>query len=1057
MRHFRSKSGSALLIVIGMLSFLIVSAVGFAAYMRYARLPSSYLRRSVSSRHLVKAAVAEAIEFLDKSIANNPHPGIGSESVDGYNRNYWHNRVLMATNSWHESFASETVPTLCLEALGYIPPPLVNEARYFSRLSLTSQWRSFSFDVGRYAFTVLDVSDYFDINRMFANRPRSSAPNRRITLSHLFETLPDHEDAGSGDGQKWDEQFMADYRDVDSKTYEIDFENRYPLVSLADFNLALGNKGGKQGIGGMQSPFYNYIMGYNSSGFYGDIGLQESEDRDKILRMTFVTDGYFPKTERRNSGNQQNSSGGGNNSSTVYDITETRGQPFTMSDLDTDGGNPVKLTEVMGLQGDMSSYSQQWINTISAVGYSALFDYLDTDSVPISLAIPTVERTPMICGVQPGIENLVLGVKKEYEPAGDEAVNTVSESENTRIVEKTVIYKIDETQFEKAFQGSAISVLTVYPFARVDGSESSYTIDGRCALFFSSENMALRTENPDDLLHVKSREIPQSSVENGVISVKLEEKPIDIPQKIAEEKDCLKLTPFRPTGNFTSLLSGKVLLKVVYSWEQTSQEQESGMKDWKPTFAQVQDRVKANFAANSRDIKDVKTDFPAFTANGSHDPSFTSLDGLKGLINPAGKKTVRMNTALWFRVKDRDSGKVVDMVPACLKDDSIQNNIGGGREDVISRKIGDASFPLLRFNMGTEIEFTLDGLDKLVGAGVAMEISPKSAIVSDPRYNHGPEDWYDSNIGGMLSEEEWLNKMRSVANSGNRDRDIFMATSDAGYMQSIYELAHLPRFTNLENSGGDYSFRGDLSNESSAKGVRENIATSFDETRNHHLAWRTYDLINEDAEAFEQIQFTSEGRGFRVNPYSDSTNILMAVFANTPLGWKYASTNKVDNADDFSKMTAANFNKKYAFNAYTDSDAEIKWEDLELLAGKFQSAIRQNPGQNWKKTWRDLGWNVTGDNAQRELCGIDLEGEGKLWSVDKKFLYGFWSDCFAVKQQLFLVFVRAEPIMMGSGSSTILPPQLGGRGMALVWRDPAKTTNVDTPHRTRVLFYRQFD
>ena len=42
----KQRNGSALLIVLGMVAFMIVSAVGFASYMRYSRLPSSYLRRA---------------------------------------------------------------------------------------------------------------------------------------------------------------------------------------------------------------------------------------------------------------------------------------------------------------------------------------------------------------------------------------------------------------------------------------------------------------------------------------------------------------------------------------------------------------------------------------------------------------------------------------------------------------------------------------------------------------------------------------------------------------------------------------------------------------------------------------------------------------------------------------------------------------------------------------------------------------------------------------------------------------------------------------------------
>ena len=56
--------------------------------------------------------------------------------------------------------------------------------------------------------------------------------------------------------------------------------------------------------------------------------------------------------------------------------------------------------------------------------------------------------------------------------------------------------------------------------------------------------------------------------------------------------------------------------------------------------------------------------------------------------------------------------------------------------------------------------------------------------------------------------------------------------------------------------------------------------------------------------------------------------------------------------------------------------------------------------------------------------------------------------------------------MGGSGEGQI-PAQQGGRAVALVWRDPATPKNQANnprdafdnwvPHRTRVLFYHQFD
>jgi len=98
-----------------------------------------------------------------------------------------------------------------------------------------------------------------------------------------------------------------------------------------------------------------------------------------------------------------------------------------------------------------------------------------------------------------------------------------------------------------------------------------------------------------------------------------------------------------------------------------------------------------------------------------------------------------------------------------------------------------------------------------------------------------------------------------------------------------------------------------------------------------------------------------------------------------------------------------------------------------------------------------------------------------FFDVDRMFLHSYWRDCFANKQQLFLIFVRAESTALG-GAGEGTPAQQGGRAVALVWRDPlpmlpdgnGPTDEVELdynnsryqhcrPHRMRVLFYRQFD
>lgn len=1065
MKECGSRKGSALLIVLGMLTFLIVSAVGFSAYMRYGRLPSSNLRRAVSGRQLVKAAMVEAIDQLDQAIANNPHPGVGTKSPSGPNRNIWEHRIFMGTNSTARTDAEfrNTVSPLCLEALAYIPPPLVNEARYYSRFSPAAEWKSFDFDIGRYAFCAIDVSDYFDINRLFANEKRSSAPDGRISLSYVFEDFKsgkDHAGPGENGAASWDE-FMKKFRMVDEKTGEISFDKTYPLISLADFNLAVGT----ENIGGITSPFCKYVNTSGSNGFYNDgqnnSGNNAAKDAEALLpRITFVTDGLFPKTDYSNA-----------SQGTIYDITDSKYQLFDPAELSEYKSNDGTLAEILGsknFKGDKGF--QETINRyLSRLGCVALYDYLDVNSSPLSVALPTVERFPMICGVQPKISGAKFGIIKETEPngdAGDESKdaypNATPAGENQREVRKIVRYKIDVAQLSQGFRGAKVNALTLFPFPRSVGEHEKFKIDGRMSFFFSSEKMNLRTgrsmmknSEESDLVHLP-KDIKETAYDKdrGMVNIKFEEKAY-APKDVIREEDALEKHTFDILDDHEAIVKAFeeiVLLEVEYKWIQTAQKDSQGLiMGWTPVLKDVIER------ADPKDIEKINNPFCVVKANGEKDPDFNSSK-LKEFVSGNAGKEVYLNCAAWLRVK-QDSGekKVVDMVPACLYDDNIQNNTEIESIADYNLEFGDAAFPLLKFNTGVSFVFTINELEKMASRkdGDEMNVS-KSVIVADPRYNHAPEEWFDLNA--ELECDAWLQNCR--VGDGDRDGDIFMAVSDAGYLQSIFEIAFLPRITDLNKNGDIYKSK----NFRIEKTDKTELAGSFDDTLNKDIAWRTYDPFVADADSFLDMPFVSEGNGFKVNPYSDSTNVIMSVFANSPQGWRYASTNLVEGADGYVNhvdLSMLEFNQDYAFNAYaSEPGAKIDWECLEEVAGKFINALRSNPDKKWDEVFCDLGWL---DGDEKNLCGVNLNSDATLWEVDKKFLYGFWKDCFAVKQQLFLVFVRAEPTMRGSSASGHTPPQLGGKAVALVWRDPTIPENSTpqngraTPHKTRVLFYKQFE
>ena len=308
-RH--SQKGSALLIVLGFLSFMVVSAVAFAIWMRNERLPSSALRRNVANRYLVKAALAQAMSRVDDAIRSHAYPGAWYTNQlsavyhdpKGLAYDWWESRVFMPPdpeNAYMTRYApvSKTVSVLNLEALGYLPPGIVNDVRLLSRSSWAAQWEYFNFDAGRYAFCAVNVSDMLDINKLAADRPRTSAataysnplgqkksepPPSRFSLAYLFR---DNDDAlaspNSTKMKEFDDSVHGDRSGWASA----------PLVSLMDYNLSLGAKKGS-----LRAPFYEYISGgVNGKTFYGATDLT----RDFIKnaeRQPFVTASWFPPTD----------------------------------------------------------------------------------------------------------------------------------------------------------------------------------------------------------------------------------------------------------------------------------------------------------------------------------------------------------------------------------------------------------------------------------------------------------------------------------------------------------------------------------------------------------------------------------------------------------------------------------------------------------------------------------------------------------------------------------------------------------------------------------------
>ena len=1054
---FSNRSGSALLIVLGMLSFMVVSAVAFSVYMRMSRAPSSFLRRNVATSDLVKAALARAIEDVDDKIGNDIYPGLGPNASElrdytaydqwrysGY-EDAWINRVFCpysnnqgdtqvtrAGNQFSSSSNTlgfdDTAAVLTLEGLGYIPAPLVNQARYWSRRSYTARWKRFNYDLGRWAYTAINVSDYLDINTIHAFTNRNSGAFGRLSLSGAVKN--------AGGEPKAFDNFVNSRGGT---------ENQVLLTSVMDMNLAL------QSSGPIDSPFYEWITKGGNNGFYG------SSPSNQIAPLVFVTDSWYPSTNQFRKGYSANSDQN-------YYLSRADDQPFLRFNNNKGlleffkNGNPA---------GAGDSLLEVFAPQIRAPGVACLYDYLDKDSVPTSLALPCTEQVPMIIGVCPIVQNLKFIVTRT-----DDAPVTSGTPPLTRKTTKSR-YKIKLDPLTVNINASLL-----FPFKRLESSRlGSFKVQALVRIYFGADNMPLRVSDNNSLLHPQAQMngggtwTAGTKFENSMYTIVSQPQNISLPNASSFDK-----------GDESEAIIDLPLMSI-----------RANDSSEYPFFERTEVEVNNNGTLSTTDTIDTFNLQPYAV-----DGTLASWSGT-AFSKEFNNNLLIPNVAVWLRVID-SSDKTVDLVPATLLDDNLNWSLGlnASMAASVAGTICGSGVPLFNFKtQGIGIpsqDAALKVYAKAIPAGTPFPLQGgldgvyKTLYCYDPRYNFAPEDWYATTDNGV-DADKWLNSVKSdLLGQAGRDSDIFMFVSNQEYLQSMGELAFLPRTQDLVwNDAGGSIMSGTFFDAGRYNGAAmtfaERIGFNLNSAANRAFFWRTYRSYEHGEFAADPLYdfrnsagfgiYDDEGVGPRVNPYTeDPENVFMAAIADTPYDYWAASTNKslgTQYANNFASNPSEAL--KHCFN--NDSPlAKVTEQEIRAIAGIVRTKIRSG-GIDWLRAYNDLDWYGNGD-PQCFLNDVDDTKATKnmtqtaINEVDRKFLYSFWRGCFGNRQQLFLIFVRAEPSVLGGA-------QQGGRAVALVWRDPAapvgyadrksrqlekhdgRNTDMLPPHRTRVLFYHQFD
>lgn len=1097
------RKGSALLIVLGLLSFMVVSAVSFSIYMRQSRLPSSYLRRNISARYLVRAALARAIDELEGAynddenwgkyelsetdvrkgfygIYDDPYPGCGYKFDNNANTDgdFWFRRVFMPFGP--TKYAEATVPTLTLEALAYLPPALIDDVRKFSRYTRTAAWRSLPYEAGRYAYTAVNVSDLFDVNRLHAADPRDSGPNR-ITLAPLCsQTAGDPFDIDTGVAttldtlqQKWS-----------SSGYDT------PFVSLADFNLLAGTSG--------FTPFMNYIGKTSTK-------LLKNGDANAANAL-FITDTWFPAATSVAS---TSGSSGSSAASVIYDLAGAH-QPF----MNFDAKDWPSVLASRNSQDNVSDIFEKNLG----LGLVALYDYLDSDQQPTSLALPTVEAVPMVTGVSCPAQ---LQPEIEARDNGELEIEIVNPNYDENDPSQPEKWKIKRSWSKLTFTGFGNRVLTqvlmTCPFKRMKTTgrfNSNFKLRGVLRVFAAPENMGCRPS--DDSGNIYPSQQGQNawknkSVRNGVASFFSDEASLSVFNKDIEKTDDAIDESVKLTFDCTGI---DMPIMYIVKEECTNGKGPDGFENNKTyltldglklndaTFRPltVDGEIDGTWKDNSKVPAKAQADFMTDTANlgtAALSESYANFTG-----------TYKLYAGVWLQVLDA-SGNVVDMAPASYKDDMEFLGAGGSvPEGVMARKCGDGT-PLLSFCADYNVTFTETIANDL--STPATYSTWKTLYAVDPRYNFAPEDWFAKNGNTAVSKSEWTQEIFPLLGQNGRDRDIFMFVSNQEYLQAIGELQFLPVMGLME--GNENFLSGDYSPDFHGNNFATRTSANGGNFANGGRFWRTYtaydngdgsDPIYALPYQGREIRFQAGVGDFKVNPYSDDDRVLSAALVGTPFDYYVASTNSnqrqvggtrnnfIDTLDLDKSLSQCSFGEAPL--------AKMSADDLLSIMDNFRSVFGERAKSsdatvvaNWaggfdQLEWQQLNANQINDN-NKFFMGVELQEASScpLHQVDRKFLYSFWRECFENRQQLFLVFVRAEPMSTSGGSVGKAMPssQLGGRAVALVWRDPAvpsyhsnqRKTRQDLaggtgdsarqdimdvrentpPHRSRILFYHQFE
>lgn len=252
------RSGSALVVVLGMLAVIMIMAIAFAIYMRTERAGTTNLRHSFVAKQMMQSSIARVMQAIDESFGEEDAGGGGwiADPKGNWPAPPWSQPYLTSHEpTWEERARNARI--LTSDVMMHLTPSQLALARTAKidwvsiRSGISAEWEKDSI-MGRFAFIAFDVSGLHDMNLAGADEWGNSQGDR---ANEAYEARKGDFATNAVNYHVWDSVFFngrgasggGAYAPVqaDYKTF-VQARAERPFMSMADLWRRLDVKQGPQ-------------------------------------------------------------------------------------------------------------------------------------------------------------------------------------------------------------------------------------------------------------------------------------------------------------------------------------------------------------------------------------------------------------------------------------------------------------------------------------------------------------------------------------------------------------------------------------------------------------------------------------------------------------------------------------------------------------------------------------------------------------------------------------------------------------------------------------------